>query len=104
MCSICHDTPHQDILAWKSIDEKNKPNPAGLKMWRFLNLIKFFEAIAKTAAPATKYQGMVGELKSAIMRPETTAALSLNGSICLSLIRIESVTKATTVARRMINA
>ena len=61
------------------------PNPAGLKIWRLENLMKFFENIAIMPTTTGTYQERFGDIKSPIILPVTSAALGKNNLTFRSL-------------------
>jgi len=57
----------------------SSPKPAGLKIWRFESLIKFFENIAIMLITIGTYQERSGDVKSPMMLPVTSEPLGKNG-------------------------
>ena len=77
------DTAHHETGGPRIKAAKKRPKAAGLKTWRFPNLIKFFENIAKAAIATGIYQLAKGDVKSPIILPLTSPALGKNGLIPL---------------------
>lgn len=92
--STPQDTPHQESGSLKTRLANSIPDAAGLKIWRFFILKKFFKNMAKIAAITTGRKDEAGEIKRAIIKPDTMVADGKN-KVILRILR--NITSATTV-------